>query len=171
MTFREAVELVNATLDANVTVVEVANMREVIEAGSVEKAQSLDVFRRRTFDDEVEDGDILVLTPGELHEVHEGILGAVSFGNMYFQNSLIPRVRQLYLRLAQQQKLVGKVCSLPKSAKDPKKQSICRAKPPEIWQVPRNIDIQACRFPITRPKDLTCNCGYELIRKNCFVLC
>ncbi|KAH7718109.1 GTP binding domain containing protein [Aphelenchoides avenae] len=71
MTFREAVELVNATLDANVTVVEVANMREVIEAGSVEKAQSLDVFRRRTFDDEVEDGDILVLTPGELHEVHE----------------------------------------------------------------------------------------------------
>ncbi|KAH7718121.1 GTP binding protein [Aphelenchoides avenae] len=66
MTIREAIELVHAPLGPNVTAVEVAKMRDVIEAGSVQKARSRGAFRRRTIDDEVEDGDLLLLTPGEL---------------------------------------------------------------------------------------------------------
>ncbi|KAH7718125.1 GTP binding domain containing protein [Aphelenchoides avenae] len=70
----EAVGLVNATLEPNVTDVEVASMREVVKAGSVEKAHRVGAFRRRPLEEEVEDGDLLVLSPGELYDAIGGII-------------------------------------------------------------------------------------------------
>ncbi|KAH7713725.1 obg-like ATPase 1 isoform 1 [Aphelenchoides avenae] len=68
-TVEEAIKLVGATLESHVTVVEAVSMRGVVEAGSVEKALSLGMIRRLCFEDAVEDGDLLLLTPGRLDEV------------------------------------------------------------------------------------------------------
>lgn len=72
-TVREAIKLVNATLNSRVTVVEALSMSEVMEAGSIEKAQSLGLMRRLRFRDEVEDGDLLILTPGRFDEAAESL--------------------------------------------------------------------------------------------------
>ncbi|KAH7706311.1 hypothetical protein AAVH_26471, partial [Aphelenchoides avenae] len=71
LTVEEAIQLVNATLEPHVTMVEAVSMRAVVEAGSVEKARSLGMTRRLGFEDEVDDGDLLLLTPGVLGEGKE----------------------------------------------------------------------------------------------------
>ncbi|KAH7680424.1 obg-like ATPase 1-like protein, partial [Aphelenchoides avenae] len=72
LTVEEAIRLVNATLEPHVTLVEAVSMRAVVEAGSVEKARSLGMTRRLGFEDGVDDGDLLLLTPGVLGEGKEG---------------------------------------------------------------------------------------------------
>lgn len=47
-------------------------MREVVKAGSVEKALRLGMVRRLRIVDAVEDGDLLLVTPGKLEEVAKG---------------------------------------------------------------------------------------------------
>ncbi|KAH7717410.1 obg-like ATPase 1 [Aphelenchoides avenae] len=69
----EAMKLVDTTLESHVTVVEAVSMRGVVEAGSVEKALSLGMIRRLSFEDIVEDGDLLLLTPGRLEAVAKEI--------------------------------------------------------------------------------------------------
>ncbi|KAH7718421.1 obg-like ATPase 1-like protein [Aphelenchoides avenae] len=78
-TVEEAVTLVGATLESSVTVVEAVSMRGVVEAGSVDKALSLGMVRRKRFEDAVEDGDLLLLTPGRLDEVATGQLFLATF--------------------------------------------------------------------------------------------
>lgn len=59
--------MVNASLLPSIATVEVANIRELIEIGSVEKALALGHFRRRPFDHPIEDGDVLLLSSAVLH--------------------------------------------------------------------------------------------------------
>lgn len=54
-------------------------MRGVVEAGSIDKALSLGMVRRLRFEDAVEDGDLLLLTPGRLEEVATGQLFVATF--------------------------------------------------------------------------------------------
>ncbi|KAH7703202.1 GTP binding domain containing protein [Aphelenchoides avenae] len=64
----EAIGIINATFASNATVVEAVSMDNVVEAGSIKKALSL-LVTQLGFEDEIEDGDLLLLTPGQLHEV------------------------------------------------------------------------------------------------------
>lgn len=74
-TTEEAIGLINATLGSNLTVVEAVSMRDVVKAGSVEKALSHGVIQLG-FEDEIQDGFLLLLTPGRLPE---------AMGRMYFR--------------------------------------------------------------------------------------
>lgn len=47
-------------------------MRGVVKVGSVEKTLSLGMVRRLRFEDAIEDGYLLPLTPGRLEEVPQG---------------------------------------------------------------------------------------------------
>lgn len=96
----EAIGIINATFASNATVVEAVSMDNVVEAGSIKKALSL-LVTQLGFEDEIEDGDLLLLTPGQLHEVARGQVWISSSLYRYFQRplSLKPPRRRL-VRLA-----------------------------------------------------------------------
>lgn len=68
----EAVRLINGTLESDIVAIEAVNMRGVIEAGSIDTALSLGMIRRMDYEDSLEDGDLLLVDPGELDNFSAG---------------------------------------------------------------------------------------------------